>query len=143
MLTSFTYTCKRKGQQDNGNYIIAKKMKNRVNIDHVNTKYCQPKSQYNGCSCSKLLDGLLLNEEFHEVSLIHLLLSTSKEDYIAACKCYLGSAARAGFDSVEIKYASPEKCNGKKTISTGSYAAVCELDLAPDACAGRWDITKD
>ena len=143
MLTSFTYTCKRKGQQDNGNYIIAKKMKNRVNIDHVNTKYCQPKSQYDGCSCSKLLDGLLLNEEFHEVSLIHLLLSTSKEDYIAACKCYLGSAARAGFDSVEIKYASPEKCNGKKTISTGSYAAVCELDLAPNACAGRWDIKKD
>ena len=90
-----------------------------------------------------MFDGLLLNEEFHDVSLIHLLLSTSKDDYIAACKCYLGSSARAGFDSVEIKYASPANCNGIKAISTASYAAVCEIDLAPSACAGRWDITKN
>lgn len=136
----YTYTCKRKDQDDKGNYILGKKNNNRFNIDHVNTKYCQPKAD--GCSCSKLFDSLLLKKQFQDISLIHLLLSVKKEDYIAACKCYLGSSARAGFDSVEITYASPASCNGKKPITTGSYAAVCEIDLAPNVCAGRWDITK-
>ena len=118
---------------------IGLERKERLNIEHFKTKYCKPKTAQ--CSCSRLFDGLLQNEQFEDVVHLHLLMSPSKKDYIAACRCYLGASARAGFDSVEITHAT-ERCNGKNSISVGEYANLCENVLAPKACGGYWDITK-
>ena len=121
---------------------IGLKNKERINIEHFNTKYCQPKSEHGDCSCSRLFDGLLQSEQFKDVDHLHLLMSpTKKEDYMAACRCYLGASARAGFRSLKITYAT-ERCNGEKAISVGAYTNLCEKDLAPKECKGYWDIIK-
>ena len=112
----------------------------------MDTKTCQPKSSYSDCSCSKLFDGLLRSQVFEDISHLRLMMAPSKDDYMAACRCYLGASSRAEFTSVEIKdpimYKNHDKCNGKRVISIGSYAKICENELAPNTCEGYWDITK-
>ena len=121
---------------------IGLERKDRLNIEHFDTKYCQSKSAHGECSCSRLFDGLLQNEQFQDIAHLHLLMSPKKrEDYMAACRCYLGAAARAGFRSLKITYAT-ERCNGEKTLSRGAYTNLCERDLAPKDCRGYWDMTK-
>ena len=136
----FTYTCKRKGLKGNGNYISFTKDKNTLEIDYVWTKYCQPRPK--DCSCSKLFDAVLGNKQFHDVSRLELAIETKKDDYVAACRCYLGASSRAGFDTVEMRFSVPTKCNGKRSISTSTYVDICEKDLAPNYCIGVWHITK-
>ena len=120
---------------------IGVESKHRMNIEDVKAKYCQPKSEYGDCSCSRLLDGLLQTEQFKNVAHIQFFMTPEEDDYIAAYRCYLGASARAGFRSLKITYAT-ERCNGEKAISVGAYTNLCEKDLAPKACGGYWDITK-
>ena len=83
---------------------------------------------------------------FQGISHIRLMMAPTKDDYMAACRCYLGASSRAGFTSVEIKdpimYKNLEKCNGKRALSIRSYVKICENELAPNTCEGYWDITK-
>ena len=64
-----------------------------------------------------------------------------KDDYIKVCRCYLGAAARAGFRSLKITL-ERKSCTEERPISVGTYASLCESDLAPKKCLGWWDITK-
>ena len=142
----FSYTCKRKDLTSayTGNYISGDKFLARLRIEKIITKNCQPESSYPDCSCSKLFDGLLSNQDFQDLELIQFRhkMSAQKDNYLAACRCYLGASARAGFNSVEIKFAKDTGCNKYWPISTETYDNVCKDDFAPKECGGYWNIIK-
>ena len=145
LLQAQFYTCKKKNKESVGNFINFRLTATRLDIIDVQTKYCQPKSNYKGCSCGKLLDGLLKLEQNSGQDLIGIYLDMQvyPSDYIAGCRCYLGAPARAGFNSLTITNAHVNRCNVKKQyFNIGHYGDLCD-DMYSNLCDGQWKISKN
>ena len=113
--------CVQKGTDDEeGNYVAytIQTYDHALRLDAVWAKYCKPKPD--ACSCTSLLSRVL--QENPDVNKIKG--SFDAKPMIAGCKCYLGSAARAGFKYVRLE-SEKEKCNEQKIFNLETYRQIC------------------
>ena len=134
------WTCARSCDQTKaGNFIKFRKFKNNdmeiIDLELVKTTYCKPRPP--DCSCKTLLGSLLL--WYPKINKIDLLFLA--DPFIVGCKCYLGAAARSGFDNVQA-HTIYEKCNKIKLLTTQNYANICKEYKKNKCGSRRWEITK-
>ena len=61
---------------------------------------------------------------------------------IQGCKCYLGAAARKGFNFFALD-SKKDVCKGKRELNPGNYDEICK-DLIENKCGGvLGNITKN
>ena len=98
-------------------------------------EYCKPKPE--ACHCKTMLDKLLaLNPNIDRIEGRFL-----PDHFMKGCRCYLGSAARAGFKFVELG-GMKEQCQGKIEFDEHDYVETCE-EFEKKKCAGeKGKITK-
>ena len=89
--------CLQKGTDEKGNYVAYTRIAHTLELDEVWGKYCKPKLE--ACSCTSLLSRVL--HENKDVDKITGYFDA--HPMIAGCKCYLGSAAEAGFKYSQLK----------------------------------------
>ena len=103
----------------NGNHIRYTKgtdeTHNFIRIDNVDGESCEPKPEK--CHCKTMLEKLL--KENPQVN--RLDGHFASEPFMAGCKCYLGTAADAGF-----KVVAHRKIKGKFTFDKKNYDRVCQ-----------------
>merc|ERR1711951_162100 len=133
--------CPKKGlankpdNEETGNYVQAvfDKSKNNLKVIVVAAYICDPKPD--GCNCKTLLGKVV--ESHKTASKMSLLFAAPPA--MAGCKCYLGTAARNGFKSVEVK-----KCEEKAIdFDENNYAKKCEALIGrADRCWASWWYIK-
>ena len=98
-------------------------------------EYCKPKPE--ACHCKTMLDKLLaLNPNIDRIEGRFL-----PDHFMKGCRCYLGSAARAGFKFVELG-GMKEQCQGKIEFDEYNYVETCE-EYEKKKCQGEnGKITK-
>ena len=80
----------------------------KLSIEMVDAEYCNPKPKE--CGCSTMLKSLL--DKTPNVQ--HIEGYFVAKPFIKVCRCYLGAAARKGFDTVEFtSESSKDECNAK------------------------------
>ena len=105
-------------------------------LDAVSTKFCDPRPP--GCSCKEMLNSVLTDHPY--VTVIQGYFGA--KPYIAGCRCYLGSAARHGFNNVIIDEddvranGNNEQCIRRQTFDENTYVEICE-ELQKYNC---WEI---
>ena len=115
---------------------------NIIKIDLVDAEYCDPKPD--NCHCKTLLDSLL--RQFQQLRIIELLFIASP--FQSACKCYLGTAARLGFDTVENLIEDPRTsdqqfCVQLRRLTVVSYADICTGYEKHNCVETTWVISKE
>ena len=113
-------TCAKNGMNpEDGNYIAyATKKKNRLYLMNVNAEYCNPKPKT--CHCKTMLHSLL--SKYPEVDEIEGYFMA--KPFMKGCSCYLGSAARKGFQFVQFE-SDIKECNEKRQFSVKNYTELC------------------
>lgn len=117
-------TCAVKGANpQDGNYIAyvkdkSKDKKNKLHLINVNAESCKPKPK--NCHCKTML-GSLLNK-FLDVDEIEGYFMANP--FMKGCRCYLGTAARAGFKFVQF-HSEHKECNEKLEFSPKNYTKLC------------------
>jgi len=104
--------------------------KEKIIIMNVFTEQCDPKPA--NCNCKSLLDRVI--KKFPNATTIELEFVANPAD--RGCKCYLGTAARNGFTSVELK-----KCKEVVDFDEKNYDQKCNA-LRPCALESDWFIKK-
>lgn len=107
-----------------------------MQLEQVNADYCNPTPP--NCHCKTLLGSLL--QRYPEVNKIKLQFTA--EPFLAGCKCYLGAAARFGFDNVQFHTFPNEKCKELKLLTTKNYAIICKEYKKNKCGVLPWEITK-
>ena len=129
------WTCTRLCDQTKGNFIEFLKFKedNReiINLIKVEATYCKPKPP--DCHCKTLLESLL--RLIPEVNKISLMFAASP--FKAGCQCYLGAAARRGFDNVQFGSSKT-----MELLTTTNYANSCKKYEFHKLAYSSWEITK-
>merc|ERR1711962_657096 len=117
----------------NGNYVKATFKKNHLNIDFVQGSRCKPKPD--GCNCKSLLEKVV--QSYKTASQMNLVFSAKPP--INGCRCYLGVAARNGFQRLDI-----EGCRDTIDFDNNNYSERCEaLIKRADQCwKSIWYIKK-
>ena len=134
-------TCAKDNKLTNeGNYIMysLNKVKNTdvLHLDNVLGEYCKPKPE--ACHCKTMLDKLLaLNPNIDRIEGRFL-----PDHFMKGCRCYLGSAARAGFKFVEfIEFNNISL--GKIEFGEHNYKSICEeYEKKKSMAMGKGKITK-
>ena len=109
-------------EEKDGNKVVYNVQGSYFWLHDVNTTFCRRKEGVvSQCSCKALLKIAL--DRYPLVDTIH-------GDFVAkpwklGCRCYLGVAARAGFNYVELNSYEP-RCNGERMISVENYVEVCK-----------------
>ena len=106
-----------------------------LHLGEVLAEYCKPKPE--ACHCKTMLDKLLaLNPNIDRIEGRFL-----PDHFMKGCRCYLGSAARAGFKFVELG-GMKEQCKGKIEFDEHNYVETCE-EYEKKKCQGEnGKITK-
>lgn len=94
-----------------------------IRLEQVDTEYCDPKPP--NCHCKTLLGSLLLRHpDVNEIS-----FKFAAKPFVAGCKCYLGEAARLGFNTVQVlteTYMSKKSCAKVRKLTSKNYPDICE-----------------
>ena len=125
-----------------GNYVAYRAHKNlrMIKLDLVSTNYCQrPKVSQNrfACSCTELLTMVL--NAYPEVNQVEGIFVA--KPWEAGCKCYLNSAARAGYRYVDLQSPNPD-CKGPKPLTVENYSELC-LWYRDNKCVENNDPRKN
>ena len=137
-------TCaKDKKTSREGNHIrYSIKKEGNINVFHLKNvvgEYCIPKPD--ACHCKTMLDKLL--KEYSNIDRIDGAFVA--QPFIKGCRCYLGSAARAGFKFVEfIEFINIKKVShGKIEFGEHNYKSICEeYEKKKSMAMGKGKITK-
>ena len=127
-----------------GNYVAYRVHKNfrMLFLDLVYTNYCQrPKVPFArnrfACSCTELLTMVL--NAYPEVNQVEGYFVA--KPWEAGCKCYLNSAARAGYRYVDLRSPNPD-CKGPKAFNVENYSEIC-LWYRDNKCVENNDPRKN
>ena len=126
----FHYTCAIK-QPDNdcwkydGNFIRYQLLdgEKTLKLVNINAEYCVPKPP--GCHCNTMLSNLL--PKLQKIDKIVGYFSANP--FLAGCKCYLGSAAKANFKFLQMTKVlpnAPKECSRKISFDAKDYGKICE-----------------
>ena len=124
-----------------GNYVAYRVNKNfrMIFLDLVSTNYCQrptaPQNRF-ACSCTALLTMVL--NAYPEVNQVEGIFVA--KPWEAGCKCYLNSAARAGYRYVDLRSPNPD-CKGPRPLTVDNYSELC-LWYRDNKCVDNNDPRK-
>ena len=121
-----------------GNYVEYSVEDKTLKLGMVSTNNCKRKKEEpTNCNCKELLARVLdLNQNVNKITGRFVA-----SPWIAGCKCYLGTAARAGFTHVKL-HSEKKKCQGIREFDTKTYGKVCEKYGKQKCTRSRGEITK-
>ena len=102
-----------------GNHIQYAINENTFDLQNVYAEYCKPKPKK--CHCKTMLHYLLSQNP----NIVRIEGTFSAKPAIAGCRCYLGVAAKNGFQYVKLE-SSKEGCSAEQDFITTSYKTICK-----------------
>jgi len=136
------YTIGGPNNWNTGNYVEAAVMnsttKDSLTIQVVMANTCIRNSSESECSCKSLLDRVI--RSFRTTAKTILIQDFIAEPAMAGCRCYLGTAAKYGYRSVDIKYCATDPIY---KFDQKNYVDKCEA-IVKRSCAedSDWLIKK-